>query len=287
MGTTRGSSTIKSVFNSILNQLEVVIENKQSDCEESKDNFEELHQLKENLINKLNLFAETFPNRKLLTLLDSIDQLSKQDYYLEWMFYELPKNVKIIYSVINEYEGIFENLKLKLDDNYLEIKTLRYDEALEILAQLLTKSNRQLSDLQWTSIHKVFKKTTEIYPLHVKLLFDISSKWTSSYKVPDEFSECISSKDTIKYLFKTLEQLYGMTLFSHCIFYLTLFDYKGISESELEDILSIDDDVLTSVFEYHHPSVRRFPIALWVRIKYELKDFITNKETDGVPVISW
>ena len=121
----------------------------------------------------------------------------------------------------------------------------------------------------------------------MKLLFDISSKWTSSYKVPNEFSDCISSKETIKYLLKNLEKFYGKILFSHCIFYLTLFDYKGISESELEDILSIDDDVLTSVFEYHHPSVRRFPIALWVRIKYELKDYITNKETDGVPVVSW
>jgi hypothetical protein len=123
--------------------------------------------------------------------------------------------------------------------------------------------------------------------LHVKLLFDISSKWTSSYKVPDEFTACISCKDTIIYLFKNLEQLYGKILFSHCIFYLTLFDNKGISESELEDILSIDNDVLTSVFEYHHPSVRRFPIALWIRIKYELKDYITNKETDGENVISW
>jgi hypothetical protein len=153
--------------------------------------------------------------------------------------------------------------------------------------QLLLESNRLLSDQQWISIHKVFENKTEIYPLHVKLFFDISSKWTSSYKVPNDFHKCISSKETIKYLFKNLEQLYVKILFSHCIFYLTLFDYKGISESELEDILSIDDDVLTSVFEYHHPPVRRFPIALWMRIKYELKDYITNKETDGVSVISW
>jgi hypothetical protein len=32
------------------------------------------------------------------------------------MFYELPKNVKIIYSVINEYQGIFEILKTELID---------------------------------------------------------------------------------------------------------------------------------------------------------------------------
>ena len=91
----------------------------------------------------------------------------------------------------------------------------------------------------------------------------------------------------IKYLFGKLEKNYGVILFSHCIFYLTLFEYRGISETELEDILSIDDDVLTSVFEYHHPPVRRFPIALWLNFKYDLKEYITNKETDGLSVISW
>jgi hypothetical protein len=58
------------------------------------------------------------------------------------MFYELPKNVKIIYSVINEYEGIFNKLKKKLENNFLEIKSLRYDEAQCILAQLLKESKR-------------------------------------------------------------------------------------------------------------------------------------------------
>ncbi len=260
MGTSRGSSTIKSVFKSIFEQLDVIIENKQK-FKENTNEFEQVHQFKEKLIKKMKLFTEKYPNRKIVILLDSIDQLSKQDYDLEWMFYELPKNVKIIYSVINEYEGIFEKLKNKLDNNYLEIKTLCYDEAQRILTRLLLKSNRQLNDQQCTSINKVFETTTEIYPLHVKLLYDISSKWTSSYKVPNEFSDCISSKETIKYLLKNLEKFYGKILFSHCIFYLTNI--------------------------YHHPSVRRFPIALWVRIKYELKDYITNKETDGVPVISW
>jgi hypothetical protein len=232
MGTSRESSTIKSVFKSIMDQLDVIIENKQNINKRTNDT-EHVYQSKEKLINKLETLTEKYPNRKSVILLDSIDQLSKQEYDLEWMFYELPKKVKIINSVLNEYEGIFEKLKTKLYDNYFEMKTLRYDEAHNILSRLLLKSNRQLSDQQWISIHKLFEKTPEKHPLHVKLLFDISLKWTSSYKVPNEFSECISSKDTIKYLLKNLEQLYGKILFSHCIFYLTLFDYKGISESEL------------------------------------------------------
>ena len=76
-------------------------------------------------------------------------------------------------------------------------------------------------------------------------------------------------------------------IIKHCLFYLTLFEYRGISENELEDILSIDDKVLESIFIHHHPPVRRFPMALWYRMKYELKDYITHKMTDDTPVIAW
>ena len=75
-------------------------------------------------------------------------------------------------------------------------------------------------------------------------------------------------------------------IFKHCLFYLTLFEYRGISENELEDILSIDDKVLESLFIKQHPPVRRYLMALWYRIKYELKDYITLKMTDDVPVIA-
>ena len=103
----------------------------------------------------------------------------------------------------------------------------------------------------------------------------------------DAFRGCVTIKETIKYLFKRYETLYGKVLFSHCIFYLTLFEYNGISEGELEDILSIDDPVLTECFQYHHPPVRRFQIALWLKIKYEIKDYLTHKETDSVQVVAW
>ena len=68
---------------------------------------------------------------------------------------------------------------------------------------------------------------------------------------------------------------------------MTLFEYRGISENELEDILSIDDELLDSIFIHHHPPVRRFQIGLFSRLKYELKDYIINKVTDDQPVVAW
>ena len=55
---------------------------------------------------------------------------------------------------------------------------------------------------------------------------------------------------------------------------------NGISENELEDILSLDDDLLTQIFEFHSPPLRRFPIALWFRIKHVMKEYLVEKEID-------
>jgi hypothetical protein len=79
MGTSRESSTIKSVFKSIMDQLDVIIENKQN-INKITNNVEQAYQSKEKLINKLETLTENYPNRKVVILLDSIDQLSKQDY---------------------------------------------------------------------------------------------------------------------------------------------------------------------------------------------------------------
>jgi hypothetical protein len=48
----------------------------------------------------------------------------------------------------------------------------------------------------------------------------------------------------------------------------------GLSESELEDILSCDDDVLNDVYAYWTPPVRRLPPLLLVRLKTDLSQYL-------------
>ena len=61
----------------------------------------------------------------------------------------------------------------------------------------------------------------------------------------------------------------------------------GVSEQELGDILSIDDDLLMDIFQYHEPPQRRFPIALWTRFRHEIKEYLTIKDVDDTQVICW
>ena len=292
MGTSRDSSNMKSVIQSILNQLEYIYDLPITDRHAFQ--FDYISDLRDRFYDTLNNLSKKDANRKIIIFLDSIDQLTPGDYNLQWMLYKLPKNVKIIYSALVDYKGIVDRIKKNFEKyqnskNILEIGDIEKKEARDMLNKWFTNANRQLTKAQWGLIDDVLNKTDRIYPLHLKLLFDISVKWQSGENAvtSDHFVACNTIKNTIKYLFKNLESLFGKILFSRCIFYLTLLEYNGISESELEDIMSIDDDVLTSVFQYHHPPLRRFPLALWIRIKYELRDYITNKDMDSVPVVSW
>jgi hypothetical protein len=169
------------------------------------------------------------------------------------------------------------------------MRALTNAEAKNILFSFLKASNRRLAAKQEIIVNKLIESLEYICPLHVRLIFDVVSKWKSSYDEPADFMSCTTSIETIKYLFRIIEKkvINNEILFKHCLFYLTLFEYKGISENELEDMLSIDDEVLSSIYIFHHPPVRRFPMALWYRIKYELKEFLTNKLVDDVSVTAW
>ena len=55
----------------------------------------------------------------------------------------------------------------------------------------------------------------------------------------------------------------------------------------MEDLLSLDDDVLNSVFEFHLPPIRRLPSILWARIRADISEYIVDREADGARVMAW
>ena len=89
-------------------------------------------------------------------------------------------------------------------------------------------------------------------------------------------------------IFKTIEEDYGELLVQRCLFYLTLAnDETGISDCEIEDVLSLDTELLAYVFKIQKSPVLRFPITLWNRIKYRLYEYLTVNEFDETQVNSW
>lgn len=72
----------------------------------------------------------------------------------------------------------------------------------------------------------------------------------------------------------------GSMLVLRLFAYLHLSDV-GLSETEIIDLISLDDDVLNDVFQYSSPPIRRLPAVLWARIHNDLKDYIITQEAVG------
>ena len=81
------------------------------------------------------------------------------------------------------------------------------------------------------SVNHVIESLEFISALHVRLIYDVVSKWKSSYDAPKNFMSCKTSIETIKYYFEIIEKqvIQNEILFKHCIFYLTIFEFRGIS----------------------------------------------------------
>ena len=63
---------------------------------------------------------------------------------------------------------------------------------------------------------------------------------------------------------------------------------NGLSHTELEDILSIDDEVLDEIYQYWSPpndEIVRIPPLMWTRLKYELEEYMVERQTYGKTVM--
>ena len=172
------------------------------------------------------------------------------------MLLHLPNNIKFIYSTLPNHGDILNQLNKEsmfMGKNFMEVPSLTKAIVVTILEDWLVKRNRSLSETQWEILHEIFD-SAKLFPLYVKLMFDIVVKWTSYYTPNNDFKKCRDIDSCIEYLFKILEKSHGPKLFSRTMIYMSTFK-NGISESELEDVISIDDEVLFEIFEYHVPPV--------------------------------
>ncbi len=64
----------------------------------------------------------------------------------------------------------------------------------------------------------------------------------------------------------------------------------GIGDDEMEEMLSMNDDVLQEVYLIHIPPDEeciRLPPLLWTRIQYQLKEYLVKTYVNGKEVVSW
>ena len=184
----------------------------------------------------------------------------------------------------HEY-NLLESLKDKVSNttNFVEVTPLGPDVSMELLQEWLHDSKRNLSRKQSVVVQEALKNCN--LPLYTKLTFEEVCQWRSYQPLSHTTLEfCIQG--IINTLFDRLEKYYGATFVKHALSYLTA-SKNGLSDTELEDLLSLDDMVLNDVFIHWLPPIRRIPPQLWPRLYHQLSSYITQREANGVIVFYW
>ena len=70
-------------------------------------------------------------------------------------------------------------------------------------------------------------------------------------------------------------------LLVHRVFAYLHLSSLGLTENELVDLISLDDEVLNDVFQYSAPPLRRLPAVLWARIRNSIQEYIVTREANG------
>ncbi|XP_055907671.1 NACHT and WD repeat domain-containing protein 2 [Eupeodes corollae] len=238
------------------------------------------------------LLTYASPAQPLTLYLDSVDQLTgTQDANkVSWIPTRLPPHCKIIISCANEETNPTVSQEyhvlckmIDIEENFIEVTALGEDLAMNVIKMWMKTACRDLNNYQWRLVANAISKCS--LPIFVKLVFAEICRWRS-YTRPQETHLASTVMDSIMMLFERIEKQHGRILVFHALAYITAAK-SGLSESELEDLISLDDKVLDDVYQYHLPPVRRIPPLLWTRIRNDLPNYLSEREADGVNVMNW
>ncbi|XP_068090263.1 NACHT domain- and WD repeat-containing protein 1 isoform X2 [Hyperolius riggenbachi] len=283
LGTSPESSEIHDVLKSICYQVCLVLDLPPPTAQVTNFYHETVRFFHQILTKVSNRKSET-----LVLFLDSLDQLSTSEgaHHLHWLPKECPTNVYIVLSTLPEEGGILNTLRHGITDvmSYLEVEPLSPEQGGEVIEMLMSSAGRKLTPAQHDIILNSFSKCGQ--PLLLKLAFDEAKRW-SSYTPPSELHIATSTKEAVHQLYERLENVHGKSLVSHALGYIAA-SRGGLSEAELKDILSIDDDVLSEIYQYWAPptsDVIRIPPLSWTNLRYDLEGYLVERQADECTVL--
>eukprot|EP00049_Salpingoeca_infusionum_P023581 m.12928 g.12928 ORF g.12928 m.12928 type:complete len:1728 (+) comp5881_c0_seq1:116-5299(+) len=282
LGTSPHSSTARDVLISLSMQLMLI----------ANTSFDEAKTLALGQDDAVALFQQSLAmasaSQPLWLFLDSLDQLSTHaaESVLRWLPIEFPSHVRVVISTLNDKSyPHFHAIKGVVRDptHHVPLHPFEEAQAQDILRDILRVSGRTLTRVQ--QLHIIYHYKQDPTPLFLKLAAVTSKNWHSWTPI-EECAIADSVVGLIEQLFDRISLQFGDVFTSTALRYVTLAR-SGLSLVELEDVLSCNDTVLDSIFEWWTPPIRRIPPLLWTRIRHELGDFMVERGENGALVHVW
>ena len=168
-------------------------------------------------------------------------------------------------------------------ESFIEVPELSSSFAQVILESWMDTAKHSLTEGQQNLVLDVFRSNP--LPLLLKLSFDESLTW-KSYTPLGYVALGGTVEKAINCFFDRIERKHGTIFVSRILGYMTASKY-GLSDAEIDDLASLDDNILNDVYQYWTPPIRRIPPLLWLRLKADLGSYIEDKGSDGVLVNNW
>ncbi|KAK7109838.1 hypothetical protein V1264_013816 [Littorina saxatilis] len=226
----------------------------------------------------------------LFLVLDSVDQLQSNDYahMLIWLPTMLPPNVHVFVSMSTDHPMCLRSALevLPYEDQFIQLGGLNNNTADKIVRSLCHQVGRTLTVLQRSHVLHTFAESGQA--LHLTLITNQALSWRSHHKLSD-LKLAGTVEAAIEQYFCELEKTHGHIFVSHLLGYFTLAKY-GLTNGEIEDLLSLDDEVLQDSYIYHlppDPHMIRIPTSLIVRVSDDLSTYITKQKSGERKISTW
>jgi hypothetical protein len=147
----------------------------------------------------------------------------------------------------------------------------KHSEFKSILSKILEARERCLTERQWGAVLQAAR--AEPSALYATLVARRVEHWAS-------YDEDQVLQPTVRGLlqqgFDDLEREFGTKLTRTALGLIT-FSVSGLTDNEIEDLLSMDDAVLSSVFQYSKLNVQRLPSHVWLRLRGAMKGLLVER----------
>ncbi|CAD5124090.1 DgyrCDS12393 [Dimorphilus gyrociliatus] len=236
----------------------------------------------------LRRISRKLSNQRLIIILDSLDQLTNNvDSIQKWLPSSLPQNISLIVSVLDE-NIYMKGLKtiITKENAYIKLESLPKETAELVMNKYLSEKKHTLTELQRIIILQSLQYSST--PLFLMVQLNRSLYWTS-YTSASSIPLLNSVNEAINNIFDQIELKIGKLVTARILGLLSV-SLNGLTIAELEDILSLDDQVLNELFQYHDPpyeGIVRFPQFIIIRLLGELRDYLSERSSFKRTTIAW